>query len=391
MTTQPQQYPVPNPARPGVYVTPTNLFQQFSVRDVGADVQYRFGYQAACVALYAIVSLLDDDPSHVVVYCEMLEDFLLQRTDGSYAAVQVKTRERDREPFKTSDKEMLSALSRFSEYEGKEGQQFHRYVIATNVGFWKEKQTWRNLYHVHQTAGTTSATPNPDLPSLLGDILNASATVMTSAMSQGILADVFRKLELDNQLPALGAERDAVRNALVKHLGNPTVREIDYVVGDLIAFVRECSDRSLEDRTGVRRVLAEDPGNAHREMRVTSKKITREALYARLAAASKVAEQIEIMQATTTSLASKGPDLRGKAFRDNDGEPDRRVSTDMRMAEAANRAVSKDAKAEPNGPIVADASPPSCKSRLVAPDGASCGDSVAALDAMGSGEGTTNG
>jgi hypothetical protein len=169
-----ERFPVPAPPPPGSYEVPKNLFRRFSFRDVGPDVQSRFTYQAACVALYAILTLLDDEPKHVAIYCEVLEDFLLQHADGRYAAVQVKTRERNRIPFKTSDEEMLSTLFRFGDYESQEGPNFHRYVIATNAGFWKEKPTWHNLNHVRQAAASASRMANTDIGSLISPILAAA-------------------------------------------------------------------------------------------------------------------------------------------------------------------------------------------------------------------------
>lgn len=150
---------------------------------------------------------------------------------------------------------------------------------------------------------------------------------------------MFRKLALDNELPALGAERDALRSALASHLGNPTIREIDFIVTDLIAFVREHSDRSREDRRGVRRVLSSDPEEADREMRLASRRITSESLRARLTSAAEAARRFETMRMSVTRWPKESSEPSERAFRYTDTQEVQQTSEGANLKTAGDRAA----------------------------------------------------
>jgi Cap4-like dsDNA endonuclease family protein len=115
--------------------------------DVGADTQRRFRHQACYTAMLSL-GLLDDDGPLEELYCEHHDDVILRLRSGSFKAVQLKTRMVGRTPFKAGDKEVIAALRKFTALEAKFPGNFEAYVLASNVGFWREQKNGNNLEHV---------------------------------------------------------------------------------------------------------------------------------------------------------------------------------------------------------------------------------------------------
>lgn len=276
----PEHFPVPKPAPPGSYAIPQSLAQLFQAPDYGADSHHRVRYQAACAAVYAL-PLLDHDPPHVAVYCELLEDILIKLHDGGLFAIQVKTRDKGLDPFKTSDREILSSLRRFADYESKEGCRFRRYIMASNCGFWHKDHDWKNIEHLERLA---SGQP-PDEASM-SKVCDAIRQAIREACSQhvdgSVLAAVLCKLKPHGCLPTCGEERPALLKDLRKYTDNLTIDEMELIVADVIEYVCSFSSRDREDRIGARVVLAADPATATLAMRLSSKCITAQSLRARL-------------------------------------------------------------------------------------------------------------
>lgn len=114
------------------------------IKDVGDDVQRRFHYQHTYAAIMSL-DLLKDKSKFTELYCEHCEDILLKRTDSKYAGLQVKTRNLDKTPFKTTDEAIKKTLKRFFNLERNYGTDFYRYAFITNGGFWHEKKNHNNL------------------------------------------------------------------------------------------------------------------------------------------------------------------------------------------------------------------------------------------------------
>ncbi len=115
--------------------------------DRGDDVQRRFHYQHAYAAIQSL-NLLEDEAEFTELYCEHFEDILMKRRDSKYAGLQVKTRNLDQTPFKTSDTAIKKTLKRFFKLERNYGTDFYRYAFITNGGFWHEKENHNNLPHL---------------------------------------------------------------------------------------------------------------------------------------------------------------------------------------------------------------------------------------------------
>ena len=82
------------------------------VADRGDEVQRRFRYQINYSALKAL-QLLAVETDLAAIYCEHIEDLLLERDDGKFIAIQIKTRELDQQPLKSREHIVVTALSRF--------------------------------------------------------------------------------------------------------------------------------------------------------------------------------------------------------------------------------------------------------------------------------------
>ena len=87
--------------------------------DPGDEVQRRFRYQINYAALKAL-QMLAPDTSVRSVYCEHLEDVLVEGANGFFTGIQVKTRELDQPQLRLSDKAVSGALKRFCVRDGRE-------------------------------------------------------------------------------------------------------------------------------------------------------------------------------------------------------------------------------------------------------------------------------
>ena len=123
---------------------PDSFIEFIDANDGGDDVQKRFHYQHAYAAIISFY-LLEDKFDIAELYCEHLEDILIKRKDSKYAGLQVKTRNLDQTPFKTSDTAIKKTLKRFFQLERDYGSDFYRYAFVTNGGFWHEKENHNNL------------------------------------------------------------------------------------------------------------------------------------------------------------------------------------------------------------------------------------------------------
>lgn len=103
-------------------------------RDTGDEVQRRFRYQINYAALKAL-QMLAPDAEVRSVYCEHIEDVLVEGPNGLFTGIQVKTRELDQPQFRLSDKAISGALKRFCVRDARYPGQFERFILATNFVF----------------------------------------------------------------------------------------------------------------------------------------------------------------------------------------------------------------------------------------------------------------
>lgn len=108
--------------------------EDMSAPDAGDETQRRFRYQINYTALKAL-QILKAGSDVSAVYCEHLEDLLVEHSDGGLTGIQVKSRELDQKPFRSSDSSVRNALTRFCVRGARYPGRFRRFILATNFVF----------------------------------------------------------------------------------------------------------------------------------------------------------------------------------------------------------------------------------------------------------------
>ncbi len=107
-----------------------------AIYDPGDEVQRRFRYQVNYACLKSML-LLTSDPAVAAVFCEHLEDVLLQLNSGKFVGIQIKTRELDQPAIKSSDEAIKNALAKFCRLDALFPGCFEHFVLATNFVFFE--------------------------------------------------------------------------------------------------------------------------------------------------------------------------------------------------------------------------------------------------------------
>jgi len=112
--------------------------------DPGDDTIARFRYQFCIVAINAF-QLISSPGSAVSLICENFEDIIIERSDGSYDAVQVKTKLRHLTPFKANEPAVEKSLVRFAKLNDRFPNRFSSFQFVTNHEMWEEQENNSNL------------------------------------------------------------------------------------------------------------------------------------------------------------------------------------------------------------------------------------------------------
>ncbi|MBA7564761.1 hypothetical protein ES708_06429 [subsurface metagenome] len=99
--------------------------------DPGDETARRYTYQWSWAAIVCCM-LLDDTEDAVEVICEHHEDILIKHHDGTFTGLQVKTRASNQSPWRTSDRGLKDACTRFARLEARFPGQFRRFRFLTN-------------------------------------------------------------------------------------------------------------------------------------------------------------------------------------------------------------------------------------------------------------------
>lgn len=110
--------------------------------DVGDEVALRYRYQHTYAA---ICSLRLVDHTSDTILCENHEDFIIKHADGSFTAVQVKTRDLSGDPLKANDAQVVKALQKFCKLDKNFPGDFRSFDFSTNFDFWTQKDDHKNL------------------------------------------------------------------------------------------------------------------------------------------------------------------------------------------------------------------------------------------------------
>jgi hypothetical protein len=237
--------------------------------DPGSETQRRFVYQACHLAKLAL-GLLDDSRNFGAVFCEQFDDALVKLNSDQFDAIQVKTRLDDLGPLKATDKPVLGAVAKFADLEQRFEPHMRRYVLASNVGFWRQGKSINNLQHIIDSA-------------LSGD----GATVVDKYVKRLTLADgcsattavaALRKMQLDGSLPKL---RDMFTH-LVQLLGefpgysDHSVTTVRDATRALVQAIREASEAVVDGASGSYLAHESDPKSHAIEAVLEAKRFTRQ-------------------------------------------------------------------------------------------------------------------
>lgn len=121
--------------------TPSSILD---VSDPGDDVVARFRYQFCNAAINAL-KLVSDPSWAKAVICENFEDLILEKHDGSYVAIQVKSRDRHLAPFRLTDHAVQKSIARFVKLDKQFPGKFTEFRFVTNHEMWVEKEGEGNL------------------------------------------------------------------------------------------------------------------------------------------------------------------------------------------------------------------------------------------------------
>jgi hypothetical protein len=158
--------------------TPAKVISQ----DRGGDTLRRFRYQATYAAILSL-SLLEDNTEISAIYCEHHEDILIQKCDGKFIGIQVKTNDdKKQEPLKSNHEPVIETIRRFIQHELKFPDQFEKYIIAANCGFSDKTNNTNNLKYLlnlAQKVDIDNLDIDEDLKNWLDNKLNNETDVKT--------------------------------------------------------------------------------------------------------------------------------------------------------------------------------------------------------------------
>jgi Cap4, dsDNA endonuclease domain len=147
----------------------------FVTDDPGDETGRRYRYQWSYASIVCCM-LLDETLGVAEVFCEHHEDILIKHVDGTFAGLQIKTRDLDQPVWKTSDDGVRSACVRFAKLEAKFPGQFRKFSFLTN--------------HPLHTAGN-----GKDLRHVLKQIKDSSSSSELSTSEARFLSRVAREAE----------------------------------------------------------------------------------------------------------------------------------------------------------------------------------------------------
>ncbi len=252
----------------------SSLETYIDTTDRGDDTQRRFRYQHAYAAIYSL-KLLDEEPEYIEIYCEQFEDILIKRSDGKFAGMQIKTRESGQEPFKTTDSAVKISLKRFLKLEKDYGNEFYRYVFATNGGFWHSKENYNNLRYLLRKVHENSDT------SILGEsefskILEIAGEV--DGIDHNIIFSTLKKLELSQGGPGINDVQPRLIGLLPEYpdLAYRSYPELFELSSRLISKMAEASSLAYISPDHDYFVLSDDPPSSADAEILEGKRITRD-------------------------------------------------------------------------------------------------------------------
>jgi len=182
--------------------------------DPGDETARNYRYQWAYGSILLIAALRGSGKApYKAIWCEKHEDFLCERTDDKYDAIQVKTKQRETGYWELTNVQILKALKRFCGLEDKYGSEIVNFIFASNAEYSnasavikdKEKVAKSPIRMIEAIDGISTS---DDLQSYYVDRLKQ----ISNAYKENIatLIKVFQKLKL-----VLGPQRESFESEIV--------------------------------------------------------------------------------------------------------------------------------------------------------------------------------
>lgn len=248
-------------------------------RDPGDEVQRRFRYQINYAALKSLQMLIPQSKVQSV-YCEHLEDVLVEGTNGLFTGIQVKTRELDQPQFRLSDKAVSGALKRFCVRDARYPGKFERFVLATNFVF-HDKDTSDGVGAIlnccRENPSLEGVGPRHKVRECLAELAESTAIAIEEVIT------ALGKVHLEERKTGIDQpELDLVR-ALgeIETLGNQSLLELYRMADAIRAHIWNVSSLALEGYVLDTHAVVEDLAGHIECLRTQRKRLDRE-LMARL-------------------------------------------------------------------------------------------------------------
>lgn len=229
------------PGDQGLTGTPANTLD---TNDPGDDVAQRFRYQHCCAAIYAL-QLIRDGANIELIVCENFEDVIVQRSDGQFIGIQIKTRDLSQHTFKASDAQIVAAFARFCDLDRKFPGSFCKFEFLTNHGFWDINETANNLPHILNTLkarggvkGLKSTNPVRTFVTIVGKKCNLPEDQVVGALLKCSLTskdDTIRSVERDVV--------EAVSEC--PNMGSHTLSTLQLIAEKMIKLAQNASSKAL--------------------------------------------------------------------------------------------------------------------------------------------------
>ncbi|MBE8989218.1 dsDNA nuclease domain-containing protein [Nostoc sp. LEGE 12450] len=258
-------------------ITPEN----FISKDPGDDIQRRFRYQAIYAAQLSL-SLLEKDTEISSIYCEHHEDILVERVNKKFIGIQVKTRAKEKEPFKANEKEITKTIIRFINHDSFfSDNQFEKFIIAANCGFWDEQENGSNLQYLLNLAHKVDINEidniDKDLIFLLDNI--AAKNIIRADNQQKTIIQVLKKIEIQ-QTSGLDDIESVLFSNLSKYLitKNLTTEQVEYIKEMLIAKCLSASSLNVQSPKIIYQYIFKNSSYKKSNLIIEAKQITKEIL-----------------------------------------------------------------------------------------------------------------
>jgi hypothetical protein len=243
-------------------------------RDPGDEVQRRFRYQINYAALKALQMLAPGSPVRSV-YCEHLEDVLVEGANGQFTGIQVKTRELDQPQFRLTDKSVSGALKRFCVRDARYPGQFERFILATNFVFHDnatENDVGTMLNCCRDNPKLDGLGPRHKVRKCLAEFAESTAMEVEHVIA------ALSKVRLEERKTGIDQpELDLVR-ALgeIETLGNQSVLELYRMADAIRSHIWNVSSLALDGYVLETHAVVEDFASHVEELRTRRKRLDRE-------------------------------------------------------------------------------------------------------------------